>query len=64
VIKIRAFIEDDRPVLRRIYLSSRKKTFYWLDTAAYRPEDFDEATVEEEIVVAEEEREVIGVLLF
>jgi GNAT superfamily N-acetyltransferase len=64
MLKIRNFNEDDRQVLRRIFLSSRKETFSWLDTSAYTHEDFDEATAKESIMIAEEEGVVMGFIAF
>jgi ribosomal protein S18 acetylase RimI-like enzyme len=46
--------------LRRIYLESRQKTFYWLDTSAYRLNDFDQATQDEMIRVALVNNRAVG----
>ncbi|HEY0175037.1 MAG TPA: GNAT family N-acetyltransferase [Pedobacter sp.] len=59
-MKIREFHEDDRQVLRQLYLSSRTETFSWLDTSAYTLSDFDTATAGEYILVAEEEGLPVG----
>ncbi|TSD65897.1 GNAT family N-acetyltransferase [Inquilinus sp. KBS0705] len=58
---IRDFSENDRDRLRRIYLDSRRATFHWLDTKAYKPDDFDADTEEERIIVAVNDKdEVLG----
>jgi len=54
-------MEADRDRLRRIYLDSRRATFHWLDTSAYKAEDFDTDTLGEKILVAVNDRnEAIG----
>jgi|GEM_PF-4067713 hypothetical protein len=58
MIKIREFTEMDRPELQHIYLRSRQQTFYWLNTALFVLTDFDKDTAGEEILVAEDERDL------
>jgi len=55
MVKIREFVEADRPELQRIYLYSRQQTFYWLNTALFELTDFDNDTSGEEILVAEDD---------
>ena len=49
---IREYLRSDYPALSSIYLQSRTKTFYWLETSVYAPEDFDSDTNGEKILVA------------
>jgi GNAT superfamily N-acetyltransferase len=49
---VREFMEADRDRLHRIYLDSRRATFHWLDTSAYKLEDFDTDTQGEKLLVA------------
>ena len=53
VLKIRPFIESDRPLLKEIYLEARRKTWTWLDAAQWERDDFDSVTQDESIWVAE-----------
>jgi GNAT superfamily N-acetyltransferase len=46
--------------LRHIYLNSRKLAFPWVDPASLKPEDFDEAIREEEVLVALKDNIPIG----
>lgn len=46
--------------LRQVYLASRRETFHWLDTAAYQPNDFDQATQDEVIRVALVQGKAVG----
>lgn len=55
MVKIREFVEADRKQLQHIYLSSRQRTFYWLDTASFELNDFDNDTRGEEISVADDD---------
>lgn len=59
-MKIREFNENDRQVLRQIYLKGRIETFHWVDTSAYTLNDFDTETEGEYILVAEEGNTLLG----
>ncbi|CAH0121110.1 hypothetical protein PAE9249_03636 [Paenibacillus sp. CECT 9249] len=59
-MKIRAANEFDYPDLRKVYLESRRKTFHWADTEEMSLEDFDKDTEGEFIILAEEDRQIIG----
>lgn len=50
----------DLPMLRLIYLESRRATFTWQDATTMKLEDFDTATRDEPVLVAELAGEVIG----
>lgn len=60
MIHIREMKETDRPALRRLYLDSRRSTFYWDDPELMHIEDFDRDTEDERVFVAENNQEVIG----
>lgn len=51
-VKIRPWQESDRPFLRTLYLHARRAAWPWLDDSAWRLEDFDAATLNEQIWVA------------
>ncbi|MCR8656872.1 GNAT family N-acetyltransferase [Paenibacillus endoradicis] len=57
---IRVAGELDYPALRRIYLESRRKSFYWADIEEMTLEDFEKHTVEEYIILAEEDAKILG----
>ncbi len=59
-LHVRDFIEDDRHTLKDIYLISREQTFTWFDTSAYTPDDFDNDTQGEQILVADRDGAVVG----
>ncbi|MGP3592501.1 GNAT family N-acetyltransferase [Vagococcus sp. WN89Y] len=59
-MKIRPWQESDRPFLRTLYLSARKQNWTWLDGEAWRLEDFDAATLDEVIWIAEDEGHRLG----
>lgn len=59
-IIIRDYQEADRPFLRTLYLASRKTGWTWLDPQEWRLEDFDAATFDEKIIVAEVEGHIAG----
>lgn len=59
-MKIRVANELDYPKLRNVYLQSRRKTFFWENTEDMILEDFDEHTVGEYIIVAEENNNILG----
>lgn len=50
----------DLPALRLIYLESRRATYPWQDATTMKLEDFDAATRDEPVLVAELEGEPIG----
>ncbi|OPA78689.1 GNAT family N-acetyltransferase [Paenibacillus selenitireducens] len=57
---IRVANELDYPDLRMIYLESRRKTFHWAGKEEMTLEDFDKHTVEEYIILAEEDNQILG----
>jgi len=59
-LNIRAASELDYPELRYIYLESRRKSFHWADSDEMALEDFDKDTIEEYILLAEENGQIIG----
>ncbi|SFX21585.1 Ribosomal protein S18 acetylase RimI [Thermoactinomyces sp. DSM 45891] len=59
-MKIREANKDDFPELRHLYLESRCKSFYWADVEQMTLEDFDQHTLEEHIIVAEENQSILG----
>ncbi|MCM3132869.1 GNAT family N-acetyltransferase [Paenibacillus polysaccharolyticus] len=50
----------DYPQLRQIYLDSRRESFHWANTDKMTLDDFDRDTLEEEILLAEENRHILG----
>ncbi|PFD37095.1 GNAT family N-acetyltransferase [Bacillus cereus] len=59
-MKIRVANELDYPVLRNVYLQTRRKTFFWENTEEMILEDFDKHTMEEHIILAEENNHILG----
>lgn len=59
-MNIRVANELDYPDLRMIYLESRRKSFHWADIEEMILEDFDKDTVEEYIILAEENNRILG----
>ncbi|WP_000354967.1 hypothetical protein, partial [Bacillus cereus] len=57
---IRVATALDYPNLRRIYLESRRESFYWLDSNEMTVEDFDKHTEGEYIILAEEDNHILG----
>lgn len=57
---IRRWQESDRPFLRTLFLHARKASWHWLDSSDWRLEDFDAATLDETIWVAEEDGHRLG----
>jgi len=57
---IRVANELDYPELRNVYLQSRRKNFLWENTEEMTLEDFDKHTVEEYIILAEENNHILG----
>lgn len=59
-ILIRPWQESDRPFLRTLFLHARREAWAWLDSSAWQLEDFDAATLDEEIWVAEQDGHRLG----
>lgn len=59
-MEIREANELDYPQLRNVYLQSRRKNFFWENAEEMVLEDFDEHTVGEYIIVAEENNHILG----
>ncbi|WP_410014048.1 N-acetyltransferase family protein [Sodalis sp. C49] len=59
-VVVRDYREADRPFLRTLYLSARKAGWTWLDNRQWRLEDFDGATFDEKIIVAEIQGHIAG----
>ncbi|GAA3605731.1 MAG: GNAT family N-acetyltransferase [Gibbsiella quercinecans] len=59
-MQIRKYQEADRPFLRTLYLAARKAAYHWRDTRGYQLEDFDRATLGEDIWVAEQQGKLLG----
>lgn len=59
-IVIGSFNEADREKLRELYLLCRISAFYWIDSALFTLDDFDEHTFDEEIWVATCNSEIAG----
>ncbi|MFF2093128.1 GNAT family N-acetyltransferase [Paenibacillus sp. NPDC058174] len=57
---IREASEQDYPELRKIYLESRQQNFHWANSNEMTLEDFDRDTVEEQIIVAEDNSRIVG----
>ncbi|MDR0267194.1 GNAT family N-acetyltransferase [Paenibacillus sp.] len=57
---IREANESDYPELRKIYLESRRVNFHWADPAEMTLEDFDKQTEGEFVILAEEDRRILG----
>ncbi|WP_420916505.1 GNAT family N-acetyltransferase [Paenibacillus thiaminolyticus] len=60
IVNIRAATERDYPDLRMIYLESRTRTFHWAETEKMNIDDFDRDTVDEYILLAEEDNHILG----
>ncbi|MBY0205062.1 GNAT family N-acetyltransferase [Paenibacillus cucumis (ex Kampfer et al. 2016)] len=50
----------DYPQLRQIYLDSRRESFHWVNTDEMTLDDFDRDTLEEQILLAEENAHILG----
>ena len=50
----------DSPALRQIFLRARSLSWTWLPAAAWRLEDFDAATADEQLWVAECDGQPVG----
>ncbi|PAE90078.1 GNAT family N-acetyltransferase [Shouchella clausii] len=57
---IRTANKLDFPTLRKIYLESRRESFYWADIDKMSLEDFDKDTVGEHIIIAEDQHRILG----
>lgn len=57
---IRPYTEADRPFLRTLFLAARRHSWTWLDDSDWRLEDFDQATLGEQILVAEQDGHRVG----
>lgn len=51
--RIRPFVEADRAVLRRLFLEIRRQVFVWMDPEQLDITEFDAATADELVLVAE-----------
>jgi len=60
LIIIREASNSDYSQLRQIYLESRRKSFHWANAEEMALNDFDRDTVEEHILLAEENSQVLG----
>ncbi|MDK8188898.1 GNAT family N-acetyltransferase [Paenibacillus sp. UMB7766-LJ446] len=54
-LNIRTAVVTDYPELRNIYLESRRARFHWTNPEHMSLQDFDADTVDEHIIVAEQE---------
>lgn len=52
--------KEDLPRLREIFLKVRTAAFAWDKTETYKLEDFDKQTIDEEVLLIEEEGEILG----
>lgn len=59
-IEVREVAPGDLAALRRIFLEARRAAFTWLDTTRLKPEDFDNASAGETVLVALTEKVVSG----
>ncbi|MBO0454205.1 GNAT family N-acetyltransferase [Candidatus Enterococcus murrayae] len=64
MIQIREMTPQDKPRLRKLYLESRQKTFYWSDPKQMHLTDFDRDTKDESIFVAEADKTILGFISF
>ncbi|MCZ8515239.1 GNAT family N-acetyltransferase [Paenibacillus filicis] len=59
-MNIRVANEFDYPDLRMIYLESRRNNFHWANIEKMSLDDFDNHTVDEYILLAEENTRILG----
>ncbi len=59
-MRIRKTTANDITHLQQLFLKVRQSTFTWMDPASFELQDFDEATEDEYILVAEQENTIIG----
>ncbi|MFG6657115.1 GNAT family N-acetyltransferase [Scandinavium sp. M-37] len=57
---IRPGLPSDRPFLRTLYLRARKISWPWADSSDWQLEDFDAATLNEQVWVAEIDGHRVG----
>ncbi|HEY4435708.1 MAG TPA: GNAT family N-acetyltransferase [Lelliottia sp.] len=57
---VRPWQESDRPFLRTLFLQARREAWPWLDDTDWQLEDFDAATLDEQIWVAEQNGHRVG----
>ncbi|MDX6021817.1 GNAT family N-acetyltransferase [Scandinavium sp. V105_16] len=57
---IRPGLPSDRPFLRTLYLRARKISWRWADSSDWQLEDFDAATLNEQVWVAEIDGHRVG----
>lgn len=57
---IREMVESDTASLEQLYLTSRRHSFFWLDTDSLALEDFVQDTVGERVWVAEHGQRLVG----
>ena len=62
MIKIRLSKQSDIPQLEEIFLVSRQQAFHWKQPDSFEVEDFKKFTAGEVVLVAEENREILGFL--
>jgi len=60
IMNIRVATEQDYPALREVFLETRRQSFHWANREEMALEDFDKQTVDEYIIVAEENNELLG----
>lgn len=54
--------EKERPALRRLYLQTRRESFFWLDSQSMKLEDFDGDTQGERVFTASVNGKLAGFL--
>lgn len=59
-MRVRAAIPSDYPVLRELYLESRRARFHWADKEAMTVDDFDIETEDEYLIIAEDKKRILG----
>jgi len=59
-LTVRKYKPDDAPELRRIFLESRRKAFFWADPEGFELSDFDVVTRGEVVFVAVQEGVPVG----
>jgi len=58
--QLRPVRPEDLPALRELFTVTRRETFHWMDPAVYQPDDFDEQTTGEGMLVAELDGAIAG----
>jgi ribosomal protein S18 acetylase RimI-like enzyme len=59
---LRPFRPADHAACAAIYAAGRRFAFDWCDPSQFRPEDFERDSRDEQITVAEEDGQVVGLL--